>query len=122
MLKTLSTESVEPRKSVVGVASGSRARRDWGGLDGSEMDNVEVDGGKVEVGKKGWKSSESKKTELSFLTFRARMAFAKLRQAFIKAPILHHFDLERYIRVETDMSGYAIGGVFSQLTLDNLGQ
>ena len=57
-----------------------------------------------------------------FLTFGARLAFTKLRQIFVKIPILQYFDLERHIRVETDVSGYAIGEVFSQLILDNLGQ
>ena len=50
------------------------------------------------------------------------MAFSKLRQTVIKALILHHFEPERHIRVKTDASGYAIGGVFSQLTSDNLSQ
>ena len=85
------------------------------------MDNVEVDGGKVEVGEKGWNLSKSKKTESGFLTSGARKAFTKLRQVFVKAPIHHHFDLEHHIQVEIDTSGYAIGGVFSQLTSDNLG-
>ena len=58
---------------------------------------------------------------LDFLTSGAKLMFIKLRQAFIKAPILHYFDLERHIRVETDESGYAIGGVLSQLTSDDLG-
>ena len=57
-----------------------------------------------------------------FLTSRAKLIFTKLRQAFFKAPILHHFDLKRHIRIETNASGYAIGGVLSQLTSDNLGQ
>lgn len=48
-----------------------------------------------------------------FLTPEARLAFTKLRQAFTEAPILHHFDPERYICFETDASGYAIGGVRS---------
>ena len=59
---------------------------------------------------------------LDFLTPRARLAFTKLRQAFVKASILYHFDPERYIRVEINISGYAISGVFSQLTSDDLGQ
>ena len=36
--------------------------------------------------------------------------------------MFHHFDSERYIRMKTDVSGYAIGGVLSQLTSDDLGQ
>ena len=89
------------------------------------MDNIEVDGSKVgddEVGKKSRNLSKSKKTELDFLTSGARMAFTKLRQVFIKAPILHHFDPKRHIRVETDVSGYAIGRVLNQLTSDDSGQ
>ena len=51
-----------------------------------------------------------------FLTPEARLAFTRLRQAFVEAPILHHFDPESHIRIETDASGYAIGGVLSQLS------
>ena len=57
-----------------------------------------------------------------FLIPGARLAFTKLRQAFVKALILHHFDLERHIQIETDVSDYGIGGVLGQLTLDDLGQ
>ena len=100
-------------------------------VDGSGMNSVEVDGGEIEVdeiGKevqklsKSKNSSKFKKRELGFLTPRAKKAFTKLRQAFIKAPILHHFDSERHIQVERNKSGYAIGGVLSQLTSDDLGQ
>ena len=122
ILKTLSTESTESKKGIVGVSGGSKAGCDRGGLDGSGIDNVELDGGKVEFGKKCRNLSKSKKRKSGFLTSGAKRAFTKLRQAFIKAPIFHHFDLERHIWVETDASGYAIGRVFSQLTLDNLGQ
>ena len=52
----------------------------------------------------------------TFLTPEAKLAFSRLRQAFTEASILHHFDPERYIRIETDASGYAIGGILSQLT------
>ena len=51
-----------------------------------------------------------------FLTPKARLAFTQLRQAFVEAPIFHHFDPESHIRIETDASGYAIGGVLSQLS------
>ncbi len=57
-----------------------------------------------------------------FLTFGARKVFTKLRQAFVKAPILNHFNLVRHIQIKTDASDYAISGIFSQLTSDNLGQ
>ena len=121
MLKT-----AEPGKGGVGVDGDSRARRGGSEVDGSEIDDVEVDGGEVEVdevGKKGQKTSKSKKTVKSdFLTLGAKLAFTELRQAFFKAPILHHFDPEHHIQIEMDVSGYAIGGVLSQLTLDDLGR
>ena len=59
---------------------------------------------------------------IDYLTPGAKRAFTQLRQAFIKAPIFQHFDLACYIRIETDVSGYAIGGVLNQPTLDNLGR
>ena len=83
---------------MVGVGIDSKAGRDKGELDGSGMDNVEVDGNEVgnnEVGKKDQKEisknlSKSKKTVRSdFLTPGARLVFTKLRQAFVKAPILY---------------------------------
>ncbi len=58
----------------------------------------------------------------SFLTSEAKKTFTKLRQAFVEAPILNHFNPERYIQIETDISGYAIGGIFNQLTSDDSGQ
>ena len=88
MLKTSgSTEpSTRPGEGVVGVGGDSRAGRD--GIDGSGMDDVEVDGGEVEVdevGKKGRKTSKSKKSSKSktvgsdFLTSGAKLAFTELR-------------------------------------------
>ena len=126
MLKTSGTKSkIQPGKGGDGIG-GSRARRGGTKLDdGRKIDGDEVDGNKVgddEVGTKVQKLSKSKKTESGFLTPGARKAFTELRQAFIKAPILHHFDPERHIRVEADISGYAIDGVLNQLTSDDLGR
>ena len=119
LLKTSgSIESkTRPGEGRVGVG-GSRARREGNKLDKSKLHNDEVDGG--EVGDN--KVVKSKKTGSGFFISGARKAFTKLRQTFIKAPILHHFDPERHIRVEMDVSGYAIGGILSQLILDNLVQ
>ena len=97
-------------------------------FDGNKIGGTEVDGEDNKVGKKSQKMSKSKnlskfkKTERSsdFLTPRAKLAFNKLRQAFVKAPILHHFDLERYIQIETNASSYAIGGVLSRLIFDQV--
>ena len=131
MLKTSgSTESLtRPEKCRVGVGGDSRT-----GHNNSKLDKIGIGEDKIgdevddEVGKKGRTPTKSKnlfkskKTELGFFTFGAKRAFTKLRQAFIKAPILHHFHQERHIRVETDVLGYAIGGVLSQLTSDDLGR
>ncbi len=57
-----------------------------------------------------------------FFTPKARTAFIKLRQAFVEALILNHFDPEYHIQIETNVSGYAIGRIFSKLTSDDLGQ
>ena len=54
--------------------------------------------------------------EPSFPTPNTRQAFTQLRQAFTKAPILQHFDPWRHIRIETNASGYAIGGILTQMT------
>ena len=68
--------------------------------------------------------SKSKKTVryLDYLTLGAKQAFTKLRQVFLKALILYHFNPEHHIRIEMDASGYAIGGVLSQLTSDDSGR
>ena len=55
----------------------------------------------------------------NFLTSDAKKAFNHLRLTFIKALILRHFDPESHIRIETDASGYAIGGVLSQSNLNS---
>ena len=120
MLKTSGgTESkIRHGEGGVGVGGSSRAGRGRSGI--GEMNDIEVDGGEIEVDeveKKVHKSSksknlsESKKTirSLDFFIFGAKLAFTKLRQAFLKAPILHHFDPECHIRIETDESGHAIG-------------
>ena len=56
-----------------------------------------------------------------FFIANARRIFIKLRQAFVEAPILNHFDPKHYIWIETDTSSYAIGEIFNQLALDDLG-
>ena len=123
MLKTLgNTEfSTQPGKGEVGVGGDNRA-----GRDGSELDESKVDGSEVgndEVGKKVQNLFKSKKMiQSDFFTPGAKLAFAELRQMFVKALILHHFDPKYDIQIETDASGYAISGVLTQLTLDDSGQ
>ena len=100
ILKTSgSTEfKTRPGEDGIGVSGDSRA-----GCGRSGIDNSEIGGGKVEddeIGKKAQKSFKSKNLSRSdFLTPGARLAFTKLRQAFVKAPILHHFDPKRHIQL-----------------------
>ena len=88
MLKTSSAANIQPPKSMV-------------------VDDKGVIGG----GRLNKKLLKSKNP--AFLTANARQAFTQLRQAFTKAPILSYFNPERYIRIETNASSYAIGGVLS---------
>ena len=57
--------------------------------------------------------SRTEEAGMGFFTPKARLVFTQLRQAFVEAPILHHFDLESHIQMETDLSGYTIGSVLS---------
>jgi hypothetical protein len=43
-----------------------------------------------------------------------QQAFDKLRDAFVNAPVLIHFDPTKPIRLETDASGFAIAAILSQ--------
>ena len=66
-------------------------------------------------------TSKNSNEATGYLTHGVKQAFTQLRQAFTKAPILQHFDPECHIRIETDVSGYVMSGILSQLTLENLG-
>lgn len=54
--------------------------------------------------------------KMCFLTLKARIAFIRLRKTFIKVLILYYFNLKYHIRIETDMSGFSIDGIISQLS------
>ena len=58
-------------------------------------------------------NSRNREAGMGFLILKARLAFIQLRQPFVKAPILHYFDPENHIWIETDASNYTIGGVLS---------
>ena len=66
--------------------------------------------------------SQNSNRAIGYLMPNAKQAFIQLSQAFTKAPILQHFDPECHIWIETNVLGYAIDGVLSQIILDNLGQ
>ena len=100
----------------------------------SRVDDNEVFGGRnviswLDVSRKtkskSWKKSEylgnnNNLEEFKFLNFKAKKAFNHLKQAFMKAPILQHFDSEYYIQIEINASGYIIRGVLSQLIPNQL--
>ena len=134
MLKTSgSTESkIRPGEGKVKVGGG-KAGSERSELDGSKLDDSEVDGNEVEIDeirKKVQKTSKSKNLSKfkktlgssDFFTFGAKLAFTELRQVFIKASILYHFYPKRHIWIETDVSGYIIGRVLSQLSSDDSSQ
>ena len=51
--------------------------------------------------------------DFHYLIPNAKKAINYLRHAFTQAPILQHFDPKWHIRIETNASGYAIGGVLN---------
>lgn len=68
-------------------------------------------------------SNAKKKNRLTplggILTPEAREAFNILKDAFLTAPVLVHFDSSKPIRVETDASGWAISAILTQLDKDS---
>ena len=116
MLKTTgSSEESAPRAFRAGndeVVGGGGGRADETVVDSSTSKN--------EKSRKSTRVPNIGATgEPNFLTPDAKKAFNYLRLAFIKAPILQHFDPESHIRIETDALGYAIGRVLSQLNFDS---
>ena len=71
-----------------------------------------------QAAKKGCNGAKGSK----YLTLDIKKAFNLLQHAFTQALIFQYFDSKRYIRIETNVSGYIIGEVFSQLISDDLGQ
>ncbi len=49
----------------------------------------------------------------TFFIFGAKQTFIKLRQVFVKAPILNYFDSECYIYIKTDISDFTISKILS---------
>jgi RNase H-like domain found in reverse transcriptase len=49
----------------------------------------------------------------------AQYAFASLKSAFVSVPILHHFDPELCIILETNASDHAIAAILSQVNENN---
>lgn len=60
----------------------------------------------------------SKISKTNFLTPWAKTNFLYQKTAFTKALTFHYFDLKSHIWIKIDVFGYAIGGIFSQLVLN----
>jgi hypothetical protein len=64
---------------------------------------------------KGGRAQRKEESQTISIGGEARLAFKRLKEAFLKAPILTHFDPKRETKVETDALGGAISGILSQL-------
>ena len=67
-------------------------------------------------------NSKSMNIKLRFLTFKAKLALIKLRQAFIKVSIFYYFDPEYYTRIKTNILGQKIDRILRELTFNDLDQ
>ena len=79
-------------------------------IDVVEVDKIGVsNGGDYEDETVGRSLSENLNKAMLYPTSNAKQVFTQMREAFTKAPILWHFDLECHIRIEIDALDYAIG-------------
>ena len=53
-------------------------------------------------------------------TAEEQAAFEKLKKIFVSEPVLAHFDADRETFIETDSSGWAVGGILSQYDNDGV--
>ena len=111
MLKTTESLDLAPRELGANEVVGGGSKADDKNLSKFK---------KLKNAKSGTPTYTGAMGKPTFLTLGAKKVFNKLRQAFTKAPILQHFDPKCHIQIETDASGYAIGGVLSQLIFDHL--
>ena len=89
-------------------------------IDMAEVDKIHVSGSHCKDKTVERLPSKNSNEVTGYLTSKARSTFTQLRKVFTKAPILQHFNPKYYIRIKTDVSGYVISGMLSQLI--NLGQ
>ena len=82
-------------------------------IDVAKVNEIGISGGNCKDKMIGKSLFKNLNRVTSYLTPDARQAFIQLRQAFTKARILQYFDLEYHIRIETDISSYAIGWILS---------
>ena len=115
--------------SVVDVVGGSEATNPTKGKNLAKTTKSKI---LVKSKNHDFLKSRPEEVGTGFFTPKARLAFTQLRQAFVEALIIYHFDPKNHIRIESDVLSYAIGGILSQLssgtrpdrvvTKDDLGQ
>ena len=118
---------------ITGASITSASRVDDNLVVGSDSIGAESDGNvslsdalrKKSIKSKSWTknwylSNSNNIEEPKFLNSRAKKAFNCLKQAFTKVSILQYFDSEYYIRIKTDVLGYAIRWVLSQISSNQL--
>ena len=106
MLKTSPTQSAEPLLLLVDVISN---------------DEIGSSGSSDEIVERSLLHPKLRVKATDYLTSAAKAVFSQLRNTFTKASILHHFDLEWNISIETNISGYFIDRILTQLILNILG-
>ncbi len=99
------------------TAGAANASGTGGGASGGSIKNLSIAAKLAKSKKSNFVKTNS---GIDFLTLGAKEAFKRLQNAFIETSILRHYDSECHIRIETDALGYAIGGMVSQMTLDQL--
>lgn len=84
--------------------------------DNSKGNRGGNDGNSVTIKRNSGTNDKNQALRSRFLTPEVKIAFALLKKTFTKAPILHYFELDQYIWIETNTSGYTIRDIFNQLT------
>ena len=124
ILKTIGStgSAANPEETKSGVGGNSMIGNMVGGSKATNLTKrknpVKMTKSKILIESKNhdFPKSRPEEARMGFLTPKARLAFTQLRQGFVKALVFHHFDPESRIRIETNASSYAIGGVLSQLS------
>ena len=121
--KALSTQTIENNRNQDASASNSGVgSSDTSGRVGGSIENLSIvtkwakskKRKLIKIKKSDFAKANSSKAD--FLILKAKKVFTHLQKVFNKTPILQHFDLECYIYMEIDASGYAISRILNQMT------
>lgn len=67
----------------------------------------------VDLYKKKWNKKKKKPGKARYYLFNIEKTLNQKKQAFFKVYIIHFFDAEDDIEIETDIFGYILGEIFS---------